>query len=176
VRLFDAAACPYCARVRLVLAEKGCEVETVAVDLSNRPEELLRINPTGLVPVLDDGFVLPESLPIMEYLEERFPEPALLPRSAAERALARVAIWRFDAALGDDYYARRRGAPHSLAERLDALPVGLSLLSDFVYLPWVMRARERYGVTLPSRLEAWLAGLSARPSVAAELAVVRGLG
>ncbi len=176
MRLFDAPACPYCARVRLVLSEKGCAVETVAVDLSDRPAELLRLNPAGLVPVLDDGFALPESLPIMEYLEERFPEPALLPGSAAERALARLAMWRFDSALGADYYARRRGAPHALEQRLGELPVGLSMLSDFAYLPWVIRARERYGVTMPHRLEEWLERLSTRPSVAAELALVRGLG
>ena len=66
----------------------------------------------------EDEFVLPESAVIMEYLEERFPEPALLPDDPADRALARLWIWHFDGSLGDDYYAARRGedgasgAPH----------------------------------------------------------------
>jgi len=45
VRLIDAARCPYCARVRLALAEKELEYETVEVDLSDRPQWLLDLNP-----------------------------------------------------------------------------------------------------------------------------------
>jgi glutathione S-transferase len=175
VKLYDAPGCPYCARVRLVLAEKGCEVETVEVDLTDRPPWLYELNPAGRVPVLDDGFVLPESLAIMEYLEERFPAPALLPPDPAARALARVALVRFDDALGRDYYALRRGRDHALPERLAELPLGLSLLSDLAYLPWLIRLRERQGVELPERVASWLAGLAGRPSVAAELELVRGL-
>jgi glutathione S-transferase len=175
VKLYDAARCPFCARVRLVLAEKGLEWETVEVDLSDRPAWLYDLNPVGKVPVLDDGFVLPESAVIMEYLEERHPEPALLPAGREERALARLAVFRFDDLLGDEYYKLRRGEQNALAERLEALPVGGSLFVDFAYLPWVMRCRELFGVTLPSRLEAWLEALVQWPVVAAELEIVRGL-
>ena len=50
------------------------------IDLSDRPRWVIELNPPrGRVPVLDDGFVLPESEVIMEYLEERYPEPPLLP-------------------------------------------------------------------------------------------------
>jgi stringent starvation protein A len=176
VRLIDAPRCPYCARVRLVLAEKEVAFETVEVDLGNRPAWVYDLNPAGKVPILEDEFVLPESDVIMEYLEERFPEPALLPDDLAARAEARLAVFRFDAALGDDYYALRRGQEHSVAEKLEALPVGKSLFADFAYLPWVLRLRELYGVTLPARVESWLEGLLERPAVAAELAVVRGMG
>ncbi len=124
--------------------------------------------------MLEDGFVLPESAVIMEYLEERFPVPALLPDDRASRALARLAILRFDALLGDDYYAHRRGRPSELASRLDELPIGLGLLSDFAYVPWVICARERLAVKLPAAIERWLEGLAGRPSVARELARVRG--
>jgi len=81
VILYDAARCPYCARARIVLAEKGLGYETVEIDLSDRPGWIYAKNPSGKVPVLeeDGGFVLPESLVIMEYLEERFPEPPLWP-------------------------------------------------------------------------------------------------
>ena len=81
ITLYDADRCPYCARVRIVLAEKGIEYETVAVDLADRPDWIYEKNPLGKVPVLEeDTFVLPESEMIMEYLEERYPEPALLAR------------------------------------------------------------------------------------------------
>src|SRR6266550_8680467 len=108
--LYDAARCPYYARVRIVLAEKGLGYETVEIDLSDRPAWLYAKNPKGRVPVLeeDGGFVLPESAVIMEYLEERFPEPALLPADVAERALARLRIWRHDD-FSRPYYAARRG-------------------------------------------------------------------
>ena len=176
MKLYDAARCPYCARVRIAVAEKGLEVETVAVDLSNRPSWLLELNPPkGRVPVLDDGFVLPESDVIMEYLEEAYPTPALLPASFADRAAARCVVYRFDDLLGDDYYAFRRGDDNALAERLEQLPVGRSLFSDIAFAPWVIRARDMLGVTLPERLESWLAALSERPSIAAEVEVVRSL-
>ena len=175
MRLIDAARCPFCSRARLVLAEKGVEYETVEIDLQNRPDWLYKLNPAGKVPVLDDGFVLPESAVIMEYLEERFPERALLPETREARAEARLAVFRFDDLLGDDYYALRRGDANAVPERLETLPVGKSLFVDYAYLPWVMRIREVYGVTLPQRLEGWLQGLATRPAVAAELEIVRGL-
>jgi glutathione S-transferase len=175
VRLYDAPACPFCARVRIALAEKGLDVDSVEIDLSNRPPWLYGLNPSGRVPVLDDGFVLPESAVIMEYLEERYPEPALLPADPAARAEARLAVFRFDELLGADYYAFRRGEPSELPSRLDALPAGLSLFSDIAFAPWVIRARDRYGAELPPRLEPWLATLAERPSFAAELAVVAAL-
>jgi glutathione S-transferase len=94
--LYDAERCPYAGRVRITLAEKGIPYETVAIDLDDRPGWLYEKNPAGRVPVLeeDGGFVLPESAVIMEYLEERFPEPSLLPADAAERALARLLVER----------------------------------------------------------------------------------
>jgi RNA polymerase-associated protein len=175
VKLYDAAACPFCARVRIVLEEKGLAHETVEIDLRNRPSWIYDLNASGKVPVLDDGFVLPESAVIMEYLEERHPEPALLPADAVARARARLAVFRFDELLGDDYYAFRRGEPNALEERLAALPAGLSLFSDIAYVPWLIRTRDRLGVPLPPSLEQWLEALAERPSVARELEVVAAL-
>src|SRR5262249_55095763 len=123
-----------------------------------------------------DGFVLPESAVIMEYLDDRYPDQPLLPGDAKSRAEARKWVFRFDDLLGDDYYAYRRGDENALADRLDRLPVGDSLFVDVAYAPWVIRAREMLGVTLPQRLESWLDQLAQRPSVAAEIDVVRGLG
>ena len=57
--LYDADRCPYCARVRIVLAEKSLEYETVTVDLDDRPAWIYEKNPLGRVPVLEeDAFVL----------------------------------------------------------------------------------------------------------------------
>jgi glutathione S-transferase len=175
VRLIDAARCPYCARVRIALAEKGIDYETVEINLSDRPAWVYELNATGRVPILDDDFVLPESEVIMAYLEERYPEPALLPSDLRERARARLLVHRFDATLGDDYYAFRRGDANELAGRLEQLPVGESLYSDIAYVPWVIRARDMLGAELPARVADWLTGLEERPSVAAEVQVVRAL-
>jgi glutathione S-transferase len=53
--LYDAARCPYCARARIVLAEKGVEHETVEIDLADRPAWIYEKNSTGRVPVLEEG-------------------------------------------------------------------------------------------------------------------------
>jgi glutathione S-transferase len=176
ITLYDAERCPYCARVRIVLAEKGIEHEIVAIDLSDRPAWLYEKNPLGKVPVIEeDAFVLPESAVIMEYLDERYPEPALLPVDPAARALARLQVWRFDDWLGDDYYAFRRGDPNQLDQRLAALDLGHQAFVDMAYLPWVARAKYMLGVDLPPHLDDWLEAAAKRPSVAAELDVVAAL-
>lgn len=183
--LYDADRCPYCARVRIVLAEKGVEYLTVPIDLDDRPAWLYSKNPLGRVPVLeeDEGLVLPESAVIMEYLEERYPEPPLLPADPAERALARLAIERFDR-LGDEYYALRRGeegAWDSVQERLGELGAALEAspylggraygLADVAYVPWILRAQAQLGVDLAPfpALAAWVERLSQRPAIAAEV-------
>jgi glutathione S-transferase len=173
VRLVDAPRCPYCARVRIMLAEKGLEHERVEVDLRDRPRWLYELNPpSGRVPVLDG---LPESEVIMELLEELYPDPPLLPRDPHERARARLLVHRFDEQLGDDYYAYRRGEANDLAVRLEHLEVGQSLFADVAYVPWVIRARDMLGLELPARLSGWLEKLAQRPSIAAEIAVVSRL-
>ena len=189
--LYDAARCPYCARVRIVLAEKGIAYEPVEVDLDDRPPWIYDLNPKGRVPVLDeDGLVLPESLVISEYLEERYPEPALLPPDPADRAAIRLLCARFDD-LGDPYYdlmyeraADARARLEAALGRLDGLLAERPYLSgvefglaDAAYVPWLLRAELRLGVDVRSRpaLAAWLDLLAARPSVREELDVVARL-
>ena len=100
--LYDAARCPYCARVRIVLAEKAVPYETVIVDLDERPSWIYDLNASGRVPVLDDdGVILPESRVLIEYLEERFPEPPLLAADPSARARVRLLLEQFDENLGD---------------------------------------------------------------------------
>jgi glutathione S-transferase len=190
VILYDAARCPYCARARIVLAEKGLGYETIEINLSDRPALIYAKNPSGKVPVLEEGggFVLPESLVIMEYLEERFPEPPLWPADPAERALGRLWLDRFEVRLGGDYYALRRGEPSQLDDRLRNLDTALEAqpflsgreygLADIGYVPWILRARSNLGVELESyaALSAWLERLSERPAIAAELELTVALG
>lgn len=187
--LYDAARCPFCARVRIVLAEKGVAYETVEIDLAGRPAWLWEKNPLGKVPVLEaDGWALPESAVIGEFLEERYPEPPLWPADPAERAAGRLLVHRFGA-FGDAYYACRRDAAARPAfeQELAALDRLLSAtpylsgraygLADVAYLPWVARARDLLGVSLDAHpaLAGWLERLSQRPPVAAELALVAAL-
>jgi glutathione S-transferase len=190
ITLYDADRCPYCARVRIVLAEKGIEYETVEVDLDDRPAWIYEKNPLGRVPVLEeDTFVLAESAVIDEYLDERYPDPSLWPADPAERALGRKRVFRFDE-LSKPYYALRRG-DDGARERLDAALATLEAvlqgqrflsgrefgLADVAYVPWILRARDRMDVDLERfpALSEWLGQLEQRPSIAAELDVVASL-
>ncbi len=189
--LYDAPRCPYCARVRIVLMEKAVPYETVTIDLASRPAWLYEHNPPdGRVPVLEeDGWTLPESSVIDEYLEERYPEPSLLPTDPGERAIARFLVFRFDD-LGRPYYALRRGesgaservadALSDLDRTLTAMPflTGRSFgLADAAYIPWLLRLRDAMGVSLggyPS-LTGWVERCCERPSVAAEVETIASL-
>ena len=188
--LYDAARCPYCARVRIVLAEKGIEYEPIEIDLSDRPAWIYEKNATGRVPIVEeDAWILPESAVIMEYLEERYPEPPLLAADPADRALARWWIFRHDD-FTRPYYALRRGedgAEARFGAELGKLDAALAVrpwlggqeygLADIAYVPWVLRARDMLGVPLDAfpALGSWLERLTARPSVAQEVDVVAAL-
>jgi glutathione S-transferase len=96
--LYGSALCPYAQRVRLVLSEKKLETEEVDIDPRNRPASFLALSPLGKIPLLvHDGVRVWESTVIGEYLDETFPVPALLPATAAQRALVRAWISFADA-------------------------------------------------------------------------------
>ena len=85
----------YSQRVRLVLAEKGVAVDIIDVDPNNMPEDLAGLNPYNSLPTLvDRDLVLYESTVIMEYLDERFPHPPLLPVYPVAHAQSRLFIHR----------------------------------------------------------------------------------
>ena len=87
----------YSHRVRMVLAEKGVTVDIVDVDPNDKPEDLAEINPYNSIPtLLDRDLVLHESAIIMEYLDERFPHPPLLPVYPVARAQSRLLIKRIE--------------------------------------------------------------------------------
>ncbi len=95
MRLHEFAGAPNPKKVRVYLAEKGIEVESVPVNIvtgENRQPEFLKKNPMGGLPVLelDDGTYLPESLAIIEYFEELHPDPPMIGTTPLERARVRA--------------------------------------------------------------------------------------
>lgn len=95
--LFSRADDVWSHRTRIVLAEKGIHVETIDVNEGNLPEDLLDLNPYHSVPTLvDRDLVLYDSRVIIEYLDERFPHPPLMPVDPVARAQFRVALFRVE--------------------------------------------------------------------------------
>lgn len=95
--LYSGTTCPFSQRCRIVLLEKGLDIPVVNVDLFNKPEKLAEMNPYNQVPILvDRNLELFESNIINEYIEDRFPQPQLIPADAAMRARTRLYLHRFD--------------------------------------------------------------------------------
>jgi stringent starvation protein A len=95
--LFSGDTDVYSHRVRIVLAEKGINVDIVPVDYGNLPEDLIDLNPYNSVPTLvDRDLVLYDSQVIMEYLDERFPHPPLMPVDPVSRATNRLMLHRIE--------------------------------------------------------------------------------
>lgn len=96
LKLYDFESSPNCQRVKVVLAEKNLPYEIVPIDLRKQEQktpEYLKLNPYGKVPVLtDDTTVLYESLVINEYLEEKYPNPPLMPKDLGRKAKARILV------------------------------------------------------------------------------------
>jgi len=96
MKLYDRHTSPNCQRTRVVLYEKNLPYETIPVDLVKKEQkkpEFLKMNPYGKVPVLVDGdTILYESCIINEYLEDKYPNPPLLPKDPGHRAKIRIAI------------------------------------------------------------------------------------
>lgn len=185
-------------RVRIAVREKRLACDEVEVDLpggATRSEAFRRLNPFGQVPVLQDGeLVIYESLAILEYLEERHPDPALLPADLGARAHARQLM-----AAAGDYFAGpfKRWLPRVLAppeawdrpdqeraaaelgQHLDVLEVALAgreylvgtfSLADIAYVPLLCELDGcQLGHLLVDRpaVRGWVERLRARPSIRA---------
>ena len=94
---FSDSTSHYSHRVRIVLAEKGVTVDLVETDAAHPPAELAELNPYNSLPTLvDRELVLYESKVMMEYLDERFPHPPLLPVYPVARAESRLLIHRIE--------------------------------------------------------------------------------
>jgi RNA polymerase-associated protein len=169
--LYSRPACPHSHRVRLVLAEKGIAMDVVNVEGSKLPEDLLDLNPYNSVPTLvDRELVLYDPRIIMEYLEERFPHPPLMPVDPVTRARFRLALYRVER----DWYTlvdeieQSPNKPHARAKKVlresllassDAFAVKPYFLSDEFSLvdcsiaPILWRL-PRYEIDLPAQAKA----------------------
>lgn len=188
-----------CDRSKIVLAEKRLSWESVRVRLAQKEQkkpEFLKLNPYGKIPVLvDDGKVLFESCIINEYLDEKYPDPPLMPKDPYLRGRGRVLI---DYALNyahEPYWALRGEMLKShaqqnqavLAETRDKLRrlftyldaeldnkdffTGGFSLTDIAILPRLVRMETYGALPAPSlpRLGAWIERMKARSSVKAIL-------
>ncbi len=100
--LFSDPQCVFSHRARLVLSEKGITAEIEDVVPEKPPEDLMDLNPYNSVPTLvDRELVLYDSKVIMEYLDERFPHPPLMPVDPVSRAKTRLVQHRID----QDWYS-----------------------------------------------------------------------
>jgi RNA polymerase-associated protein len=108
--LFSAPDDPWSHRTRIVIAEKAIDIEIVDVAPGKYPEDLLDLNPYHTTPTLiDRDLVIYDSRVIMDYLDERFPHPPLMPVDPVSRARTRLALYQIE----HDWYdiARKLDAP-----------------------------------------------------------------
>jgi RNA polymerase-associated protein len=130
----------YSHQTRIVLAEKGINVEILDVNPNNKPEDLLDLNPYSSVPTLvDRDLVLYQAPIIMEYLDERFPHPPLMPVYPVMRAKSRLMMYRLE----NDWYSLLRridecegqDADDARKELLDSM---LSIAPVFSEMPYFL--------------------------------------
>ncbi len=95
--LYSEDVCPLSHRVRIVLEEKSITADIINVDKNNLPEDLIDLNPYSSVPTLvDRDLVLYNSQIIVEYLDERYPHPPLMPVDPVSRARSRMMLHRVE--------------------------------------------------------------------------------
>jgi RNA polymerase-associated protein len=122
--LYSGSTDPYSHRARIVLSEKGVTFDLYEIDVDTQVDALVEINPYNTVPTLvDRDLVLYESEIIMEYLDERFPHPPLMPVYPVARARSRLMLHR----VNRDWYTlmnkilAKNANPHEVQESRKAL-------------------------------------------------------
>ncbi|MGD8339180.1 MAG: glutathione S-transferase N-terminal domain-containing protein [Gammaproteobacteria bacterium] len=191
--LFSKANDPWSHRTRLVLCEKSISIDIVNVDEGDLPEDLLDLNPYNSVPTLvDRDLVLYDSRVIIEYLDERFPHPPLMPVDPVTRAQFRLALFRIEKdwySLADDLLAvtdrkpparAARALEESVLSSVDIFAAKTFFLSDEFSLvdctiaPILWRL-PAFGISLPTKAKAirnYMDEVFSRPSFQASLTEV----
>lgn len=193
ITLFDVPISPYAQKVKLALLEKGLPFETKIVDLSAPDAEFCAASPRLEVPILFDGDArLFDSKVILEYLDEQYPTPALLPVGALERARVRTlqelcdtqyeaVVWgvaelnvfqRAEGEQKEQMLARAKAQVTALNARLESELSTRAYFNgeqpgfgDIVVYPHVNAAASQGNKPVPqSRLDEWLRSMRARPS------------
>lgn len=175
---------PYARKIQILLAEKGLEVQTISVDLQNKSKEFQALGPIAKVPVLVDGDVIvSDSTVIAEYLEDRYPEPAMYGQKWQGRLRSRhweelgdslgdaaIAVFMGREAIG---IAKAQGQLDrilaTLETDIDQIPTAFevahaSLISGLGYVSF--RLGDAWKEQYP-HLSAWVKSQESRPSVAA---------
>jgi len=162
----------YCHMVRLVLAEKGISYDSSFVDPDNTSEDLQEINPYNEVPTLvDRELALYDHNVIVEYLDERFPHPPLMPVDPVSRSCVRLLLQRIERdwislaykiSNGDDVENTRKALQDSLVGATAVFEQKPYFMSDeyslvdcaLAVLLWRL---PTYGITLPAQAKALIA-------------------
>ncbi|PCI07246.1 MAG: stringent starvation protein A [Gammaproteobacteria bacterium] len=171
MNLYTSASTIECHRTRIVLNEKDIVHEVTQVDPKRLPEDLIDLNPYGSLPTLvDRDLVLYNSRVIMEYLEERFPHPPLMPVGPVQRAQTRLALYQIEKdwyplveiieTKGEKAVAKAKKdlteSIASVAEIFATMPYFLSqdfTLVDASVAPVLWRLRH-YGIEMPEEAKA----------------------
>ena len=199
ITLYDAAPSSNSDRTKIALHEKGLAYDRVTLDLAKKDQkrpEFLNLNPYGKVPVINDsGRILFESCIINEYLDERYPNPPLMPKDPYLRGRGRLLVdyglnymhepyWALrgemlkkeserNAAVVEETRQRLRQLLQYLEEALvdKSYFLGDVSLTDIDLLPRFLRMESYGAIPTPSlpRINAWLQRMKERPSVKAVL-------
>lgn len=182
--LYSGSNDPYSHRARIVLAEKNVTYEVNVIGPGELPEDLIDLNPYNSVPTLvDRDLVLYDSRVVMEYLDERFPHPPLMPVDPVSRARTRLMLHRIDndwyslldGLIGDDAANKDKSIKEfqnslaSIEPILEAMPYFMSnefSMIDCSIAPLLWRLDE-YGVSIPAQaksVKAYAARLFERDS------------
>ena len=177
-------------RTRIVVAEKGIEIDVISVVPGKYPADLLELNPYNSLPTLiDRDLVLYDARVIIDYLDARFPHPPLMPVDPVLRAQFRLALYRIE----HDWYrlaeqiesttdARRQAQlkkelGETLIQSADIFKIKPFFLGDEfsvvdATILQILRRMKRYGIELPPSAQAlsrYAATMMARPAFRASL-------
>jgi RNA polymerase-associated protein len=161
--LFSKPTCIHSHRTRLVLAEKNINIDIADIVGPDLPEDLMDLNPYHTVPTLvDRDLVLYDSRVIIEYLDERFPHPPLMPVDPVTRAQFRLALFRIETdwyQLAEQFEAdgdrkpatkSRKMLRESILASVDLFSAKRYFLSDEFSLLWRLPV---YGIELGAQAE-----------------------